>query len=109
MKVHNVELIRQLVEQGEFSAKMVFNAKGALFFPVTNEHRDMKVEGISYEDDYKGDAMAAMLAPGKIEIRFHEQYSDTRVGDIVSSLLSDPSLLFMKEWRVTYQGRDVAR
>ena len=65
----------------------------------------MKHASISYEDDYKGNALAAMLAPGKIEIRFHESYSDGCVITIVKTLLSSPELSFMAGWQVTYQGR----
>lgn len=105
MYLENIEYIQRLVTQESFSAKMVFNASGAIFFPVSRQHRDMKHAGISYEDDYKGNALAAMLAPGKIEIRFEESYSDSWVTTIVKTLLSSPELSFMAGWQVTYQGR----
>jgi hypothetical protein len=67
----------------------------------------MKAEGISYEDNYKGDAMAAMLMPGLIEIRNHKAFADAEVARIVGRLLQRPELAFMAGWRVTYQGRPV--
>jgi hypothetical protein len=87
------------------SLKMVFNASGAIIFPTARQHRDMKAEGISYEDDYKGNALAAMLTPGLFEIRFHKAYSDPEVSQMVKSLLAQPQLAAMQCWKVTYQGR----
>jgi hypothetical protein len=84
---------------------MVFNENGAIFFRVNEQHCNQKAEGISYEDNYKGNALAAMLASGKVEIRYHQQFSDNRVASIVASLMEQPRLSFMKGWQVTYQGR----
>jgi hypothetical protein len=94
-----------LIEGKVHSGKTVFNASGAIFFPVSKQHSDMKAEGISYEDNYKGNALAAMLAPGKIEIRFHKAFSDERVAAVVRELFSMPELAGMRGWVVTYQGR----
>ena len=98
------EFLRLLAAQGGFSAKMVFNQNGTIFFPVTEQHRDQKASGISYDED-KGNALAAMLAPNKIEIRFHKKFSDERVATIIRSLLAQPELAFMRGWEVLYQGR----
>ena len=65
MVIVGLEFIRSQIEQEHFTAKMVFNGNGALFFPVTCEHREHKATGISYEDDYRGNALAAMLSPGE--------------------------------------------
>jgi hypothetical protein len=35
-------------------AKMVFNESGAIVFPVSVQHREVKGPGISYEDNYGG-------------------------------------------------------
>ncbi len=56
------------MQQPFYTLKMVFNDQGAIFFPVSAKHRDMKAPGISYEDDYKGNAMAALVSPRTIEI-----------------------------------------
>ena len=103
-----VEFMLSLVEEDPFSAKMVFNESGAIFFPINQQHCDQKAEGISYEDNYKGNALAAMLAPGKIEIRYHQQFSDNRVASIMALLMEQPRLSFMKGWQVTYQGRTLS-
>ncbi len=105
MLVRGTDFIKLLLTQQYFSAKMVFNAQGAIIFPVNQEHRNQKAEAISYEDDYKGNAMAAMLAPNKIEIRYHQSFTDTQVANIIKSLKQHPELDFMLNWQTTYQGR----
>ncbi len=69
------------------------------------QHREQKAPQISYEDDYAGDALAAMLAPGRIEIRYHRDVSHERAAQIMRVLLAEPRLAFMRGWHVTYQGR----
>ncbi len=54
------------------------------------------------------DALAAMLAPGKIEIRYHKKFSGERIAAIISSLLAQPELAFMRGWEVLYQGRKLS-
>ncbi len=105
MYLTGVEFLKTLNEQAGFSAKMVFNESGALFFSVNLQHRDQKGPQISYEGDYAGNALAAMLAPGWIEIRYHKDFSDARVTEVLRTILAEPKLAFMRDWRVTYQGR----
>ena len=105
MLLIGVEFIESLAEREYFSAKMVFNAGGAIFFSVEREHRDQKAEGISYEDDYAGNALAAMLSPGRIEVRYHRDFSDREVAEIMALLLAEARLALMAGWEVTYQGR----
>lgn len=106
MHLSGVQFLSSLVAQGGFSAKMVFNQNGAIFFPVNQQHRDQKANGISYDED-KGNVLAAMLAPEKIEIRYQKNFSDQRVATMVSSLLAQSELSFMRGWQVYYQGRKV--
>ena len=111
MQVIGLEFILSLVEpwqRGErehFSAKMVFNEQGAIFFPVSREHRDQSGPGIRYADGYRGNALVAMLAPGLIEIRYHAGYRDEEVARILRQLTALPELSFLRGWRATHQGR----
>lgn len=105
MQLLGVEFLAGVVAQGGFSAKMVLNEHGAILFPVEKQHRDQKSALISYEDDYAGNALAAMLAPGSIEIRYHRDFGDEQVARIVGALLAEPALALLRGWRVTYQGR----
>ena len=105
MVIIGLEFIRSQIDLEYFTAKMVLNGNGALFFPVTGEHREHKAAGISYEDDYRGNALAAMLSSGKMEIRFHKAFSDQRVASIVNELAQQEELEFITNWNVFYQGR----
>jgi hypothetical protein len=105
MLLFGVEFLEALAKQPGFAAKMVFSDAGALFFASSLQHREQKAPQISYEDDYAGNALAAMLGPGRIEIRYHRDFSDGRVTQIVRTLLAEPRLVFMRGWQVPYQGR----
>jgi hypothetical protein len=109
MLILGADYLTSLLAESSFSAKMVFNANGAIVFPASQEHRDQKAPGISYEDGYQGNALAAMLAPGRIEIRGHKSFSDSRVAGIVSLLLTQPGLAHLKGWGVVYQGQEIIR
>lgn len=108
MQIVGFEWLLSLAEQGGFSAKLVCNENGAIFFATTLQHRDQKITGVSYEDNYVGNAVAAMVSPGRIEIRFHRDFSEERIRSVVRSLLADSRLSFMVKWQVTYQGKPIA-
>jgi hypothetical protein len=91
-----------------FTAKAVLNQHGIIFFPVNHQHRDRKATNISYEDDYQGNALAAMLSPGRIEIRYHKAFTDEAIADLLGTLTAHPDLAFMRGWSATYQGRPIA-
>lgn len=107
MYIRGDDYLRELLERPCFEAKMVFNKYGAIVFPASLQHREQKAEQISYEDDYKGNALAAMLRPGEIEIRFHKCMADEDVRQILRAILNDGPLAAMRGWRATYQGREV--
>jgi hypothetical protein len=101
------EFLLSQCAQGGFVAKLVLNDEGAIFFPANQQHRDQKAPGVSYADESVGNALAAMLSPGKIEIRNHRDFSEQRVGEIIETLLTMPELAILRTWRVTYRGRDI--
>lgn len=105
MIILDIDNILELVTQEHFSAKMVFNGSGAILFSVKREHREQSAPGIRYCDNYKGDALAAMLSPGRIEVRYHKSFSDTRVAAVLRELLARPELEPIAGFAVTYQGR----
>lgn len=107
MLIVGAELLTLLAGGSPREAKMVFNERGAIVFPVSHQHREMKAAGVSYEDDYKGNAMAAMLRRDAIEIRFHQGFKDAEVCRIVAALLALPEFKSMQNARVTYQGREI--
>jgi hypothetical protein len=97
-----------LLEGPGAAIKMVFNGSGAIFFPAKREHREMTAPGIRYADNYKGNAMAAMVSAGKVEIRYHKAFKDDEVAEILRRLLEKPELGGTRGWEFTYQGRTVA-
>jgi hypothetical protein len=105
MNIIGADYLQRLDQAGNFTAKMVFNDHGALIFSVQSQHRDMKGPGISYDHDGGGNALAAMLKPALIEIRFDARFNDDRVTGILRKLLASPELAVMKGWKVTYRGR----
>lgn len=108
MTLVGAELLARLARHEVASLKMVFNATGALIFPMSAQHRDNKLPGISYEDDYHGNALAAMIRPGEIEIRFHREFRDADVASILKCLLVRPEMQSLAGARATYQGRPIA-
>jgi hypothetical protein len=103
------EHLQALVAGRMHDAKMVFNERGAIVFPISRQHCEMKVEGISYEDNYAGNALAAMLRRDAIEIRFHQAFDDKSVTRIITALLGSPSFSCLTHPCVTYQGRTIVR
>lgn len=107
MIVRGAEHLDEVISGRVHDAKMVFNDCGAIVFPAKRQHREMKAEGISYEDDYRGNALAAMLRRDAIEIRFHRAYGDRAVARIVRRLLTTAELACLAKAQVTYQGRPI--
>ncbi len=99
------DILTQLAEGRIHHAKLVFNDRGFIAFPTPIQHNTMKAEGISYEDNYRGNAMAAMLKPDAIEVRYHRAFGGSDVARIIRTLFERTSLSTMSHACVTYQGR----
>lgn len=89
------------------SLKFLLNDSGIAFFLASLQHRDMKMPGLSYEDDYRGNALAGIVTADHVEIRFHQSFSDERVRALWSQALALPELSGIKFGRVLYQGREI--
>lgn len=105
MNVSGFESIKPLLDSESYLFKLLANDSGIVLFPHTSEHRDMRQPGIHYADDSQGNALAAMVKPGRIEFRFHSAFSDERVQDLAKRMLESPAMAFAREFTVTYQGR----
>ncbi|MDA7673282.1 hypothetical protein OAK43_04885 [Verrucomicrobiales bacterium] len=105
MMVHGFDSITQAIEADGYFVKCIVNSTTAIFFPGTIQHRDVKQAGASYEDEYGGNAMAATITRGMIDIRFHESFSDESVTRIFRELLKSPDLNWAIDFTVRYQGR----
>ncbi len=108
MTVTGAEHLEALLAGRVHDVKMVFNERGAIVFPAGPQHCEIKAEGISYEENYAGNALAAMVRRDAIEIRFHRAFDDKAVGRIVGELLALPALAALAQARVTYQGRTIS-
>lgn len=105
MRTSGLESIRHYISQQGYFVKCILTDSVAVFFPGSVQHRDVKSDGASYEDDYRGNALAATIVPGRIDVRFHEQYADERVSRICRDLVRNPDMIWATGFEVTYQGR----
>jgi len=105
MIIYGLESVALLLESDGFLFKLIANETAVYFFPRTTEHRDAKQPGLSYDDDYGGNALAAMVKPNRIEFRFHRAFSDQRVRNLATRIISHPDIAFASNFTVTYQGK----
>lgn len=105
MTIHNLPLLRSALGTNSPTVKFQMNDSEIAFFPASLQHRDVKPGGLSYEDDYKGNALAGLIVSGKPEIRFHSAFSDDRVRNLWHQLRSAPECAGLPIGNPTYQGR----
>lgn len=105
MKITGADYLQRLTPGNTLMGKMVFNDQGAVMASAAAQHREMKAPGINYVQEGQGNALAAMLKPGLIEVRYDPRFSDDRVTGIVRKLLACPELVAAKGWRVTYRNK----
>ncbi|MCS6243877.1 MAG: hypothetical protein H2172_08495 [Opitutus sp.] len=79
LRIQNLEFIREALKTPHPRCKFLLNEEGVVFFPESQQHRSIKVPGLSYEDDYRGNAVAGLLIGDQVEIRFHSAFSDQRI------------------------------
>lgn len=107
MKIYGFETIEPMLKDDGYLFKLIANDYGVVLFPHNVEHRDATQPNIKYADDSLGNALAAMVKPGRIEFRYHNQFTDERVRLLVKRLLTLRELAFASNFTVTYQSRDV--
>ncbi|MCA9248728.1 MAG: hypothetical protein KDA42_16495 [Planctomycetales bacterium] len=107
MKAYGVDWLETAADPERFPFKLIANERGVAFFPRTTEHRDVKYPGLSYEDDFQGNALAAMVMPGVVEFRYHAAFSDSRVRHVAHAIIKHPRVMFAAQFAVTYQGRSI--
>lgn len=105
MKIQNPALLHAAIAPNGPTTKFIMNESGIAFFSVSLQHRDVKPEGLSYEDDYRGNAVAGLFVGGRAEIRFHSAFSEERVRNLWSRFLAAPECSGITIGRPTYQGR----
>ncbi len=96
-----------LVDPAHGTVKFILNDTVIYFFPAAQQHRDSKSHGLSYEDDYRGNAVAGLVMPERVEIRFHKAFSDDRIRTIWRNVLASTELANVKFGSLYYQGREI--
>ncbi len=96
-----------LLEHTQGTLKFILNESCIFFFPATQQHRDSKSHGLSYEDDYRGNAVAGIVMHDRVEIRYHKAFSDDRIRTIWRRVLSCPELAIARLGQLYYQGREI--
>jgi len=105
MIIQGAEKLKESLTNYPFhQRKAVFNENGILIFPASTQHNTMKADGISYEDDYKGNALAVVFDAMKFKIRFHSAFPQERVIRILKELLMQDGLTSLRGLSATYHG-----
>ena len=107
MIVYGFELVQEMLEQDGYLFKLLANDSGVAMFPYTTEHHDATQPGIRYAEESKGNALAAMVKPGRVEFRQHREFTDERVKLLWQRIIQLPEMAFALESDVTYQGRSL--
>lgn len=107
MKIHNPGLLQSALAPNAPTIKFIMNESGIAFFPVSQQHRDVKPEGLSYEDDYRGNAVAGLFVGGRAEIRYHAAFSEERIRNLWHQFLAAPECAGLAIGNPTYQGRAI--
>jgi hypothetical protein len=105
MDIYDLDRVLPLLDSEYYLFKLIANESGVVFLLRTTEHRDATRPGIRYADNYAGNALAAMVKPGVIEFRYHQDYTDDRVQDLAACMLAQSDLSFAVGFKVTYQNR----
>jgi hypothetical protein len=97
----------ELLKERHGSLKFILHDSGIVFFPAAQQHRDIKTAGLSYEDDYLGNAVAGTITPQRVDIRFHRAYSDERIRALWSRVVKVPEIAAVSLGQLYYQGRAI--
>jgi hypothetical protein len=101
------DLAARLAAEPLRQQKALLNEAGIVIFPASTQHATVKVQGISYEDNYRGNALAAVFDANKFEIRWHRDFSADRVKQLVVDLRKLPQLAALTGLTITYQGKAI--
>jgi hypothetical protein len=87
--------------------KFIMNDAGIIFFSATQQHRDVKTLELSYEDDYRGNAVAGLILPERVEIRYHSTFSPEHVRNLWSQVLTNAKVARAGLGALYYQGKEL--
>ena len=108
MTVTGVQTLSAALSQDGYFVKFIASGSAAHFFLGSIQHRDAKMPGLSYEDDYQGNAVAGTISNGIIDVRYHEQYPPERISQVMGAIVGHPHVGgVLDDLRIRYQGRPV--
>ena len=99
------DLIQGREGKPPWGAKFILNETGIVFSRPKKQHQDIKLHGLSYEDYYKGNAVAGSFFQERVDIRGHNDFPDDRIRSLWSRVRSEPELSFLREWPLYYRNR----
>ncbi|GAB5406557.1 MAG: hypothetical protein Aurels2KO_47880 [Aureliella sp.] len=107
MQIYGLNVLSAKEHAGAFQLKMIVNEDGAVLSIASVEHRDLTFGGLRYADDYSGNALAAMVYRGRIELRYHDSFSAERVASVVKKLSPHLPDWMNQNLVGTYQGNEI--
>jgi hypothetical protein len=105
MEIYDWICLEEVLGNAHYQFKAIFNARGIIFFPMSRQHRQTKAEGISYDDGPSGNAVAAVISLGQVDIRNDPRFAAETVRRILEDILQDGRLEPLRGFTVTYQGK----
>jgi len=107
LEVLGLETIAAELSQPSFLVKCLLSEKAIVFIPATNQHTDVRIAGLRYEDESKGNALAATLTPRRFGIRLHSKFAPQLVGRIVHQLLERDDMIWARQIPVFYGDQNL--
>lgn len=105
MEIYDWISLKEVLATPHYQFKAIFNARGIIFYAGGRQHKETQAEGICYDDGLAGNALAAVISPGQIDIRKHPRFAAELVKRILEELLQDDRLEALRGFAVTYQGK----
>jgi hypothetical protein len=108
MTLYGVEFLNDLPRRQHWEAKCLLGDAGLAIFHPAVQHAQAGFPGLSFREGAAGMAIAGMLRPGVVELRFHAGFSDSRVSELWRRVVALPGAEALRDFAVTYQGRAIA-
>ena len=108
MDSYGLEYLVSLSARPHWEAKCLLANAGLAIFPASLQHAQTVYPGICYKEDHSGTAIAGMIRPGRVELRHHRGFADSRVTELWRSVISRPEAAALRIFQLTYQGRVLA-
>ncbi|MBA2113121.1 hypothetical protein [Bremerella alba] len=105
MHVYGRDSIETILQEDSYLFKLLVNDHGVLLFSRDTEHEQISEPDIRFETDSVGNALAGVVKPGHIELRYHDDFGDERVRLLMQRVIELPEMAFAQSFEVVYQGR----